>query len=86
MTDWEKSFELENGLVIDEAVYLGNDGGEGVIIDDEVKTLYFKELPFTFQEIPLDREVLIPEGHQLLNYNGMTINGDLAIKGNLVLI
>ena len=83
--NWDKSFETENGVIIDGSVYLGNDEGEGQIRDDSVPALYYKELPFAFFKVPIDREIVIPEGHQLNNYNGMEIRGQLTIRGMLVL-
>ena len=83
--NWDKANEFEHGLIIDGLVHIGNDDGETHIKDSYVPKLYAKELPFKFFHIPVDREVIIPEGHQLNNYNGFEIRGQLTIRGMLVL-
>jgi len=83
--NWDKAFETENGVIIDSTVYLGNDTDEGVIKDSEVPKLYYKELPFTFFTIPVDRDIVIPTGHQLYNIDGIEVKGQLTIDGSLAL-
>lgn len=83
--NWNESNEFDNGLIIDEVIYLGDDNGEGQLRDGYVPKLFMKELPFTFFNIPIDREIKIPEGHQLYNVDGLEVNGQLTIEGSLVI-
>lgn len=83
--NWDKANEFENGLIIDEVVHIGNDSGEGQLKDDYVPKLFMKELPFPFFHIPTDREVKIPEGHQLVNIDGLEIDGQLTVEGSVVI-
>jgi len=83
-TNRNDSFEVDNGVVIDDSVLLLNDGGDAVL-KDESHPVELKINDFIMRKIKSDYDLTIPENYQHVTFFCFTVEHSLTVDGQLVL-